>query len=391
MKILFLDQSGHLGGAELCLLDLVRPYPDSTVGLLADGPFRQRLEESGVNVTVLTEQALKVRKDAGWQQALSSVGALVPLAGRVARLSRDYDLIYANTQKALVVGALASALSRRPLVYHLHDILSPEHFSPLTRRLAVTLANGFAARVIANSQATREAFVAAGGDRQRVSVIYNGFALEPYQAAPNPALRAELGLGDRFVVGHFSRLSPWKGQHVLLEAIAHLPESVAALFVGDALFGETAYAQQLQDQVAALGLQDRVKFLGFRPDVIPLMQACDAVVHSSTAPEPFGRVIVEAQLCQRPAIAADAGGATELITPGETGWLVRPGATLALAAAIADCQSDPERARAIAQQASRQARQRFGLPAIQAQVAQVLTAAIAPDRRSPFPASVLKP
>ena len=88
---------------------------------------------------------------------MKSLGQLWPLVQRVSRLSREYDCIYANTQKALVVGAIASRLSGKPLVYHLHDIISSEHFSRFGQQVIVTLANQ-AALVIANSLASQSAF-----------------------------------------------------------------------------------------------------------------------------------------------------------------------------------------------------------------------------------------
>src|SRR5207237_1179462 len=108
-------------------------------------------------------QSIQVRKQSSLLQALGSVGQLTPLIYKVIQKARKYDLIYANTQKALVVGAIASLFARRPLVYHLHDILSSEHFSKTNLRIAVTLANNFASLVIANSQASKKAFLQAGG------------------------------------------------------------------------------------------------------------------------------------------------------------------------------------------------------------------------------------
>jgi glycosyltransferase involved in cell wall biosynthesis len=133
------------------------------------------------------------------------------------------------------------------------------------------------------------------------------------------------------------------------------------VFVGDALFGETAYVQQLHQQVAELGLNDRVKFLGFRRDIPQLMAACDLVTHTSTAPEPFGRVIVEAMLCQTPVIATAAGGAIELVNDGQTGWLVPPGEPLKLGKAIQYCYKNPQVAFQIASQGQSIARQRFNV------------------------------
>ncbi len=372
-KILFLDQSGKPGGAELCLIDIAKPYRDNClVGLFADGTFKQLLEKQHIPVQVLATKAIEVRKESSLAQGLGSIKQLLPLINRVATLSRDYELIYANTQKALVVGAIASFLSRRPLVYHLHDILSLDHFSATNRRIAVTLANR-AALVIANSQASQEAFIAAGGRKDIVEFVYNGFDLALYQQ-PATDLQQQLGIGkDRFVVGHFSRLSPWKGQHILLEALTSCPENVTALLVGEALFGEQDYVQQLHAQVAELKLENRVKFLGFRDDVSSLMAACNLVTHTSTVAEPFGRVIVEAMLCGTPVVATQAGGAQELIESGKTGWLVAPGNATDLAATINNCIAQPEQSARMAQAAKLQAIQRFDVAFINQQIAQKLS------------------
>ncbi|MEQ9620374.1 glycosyltransferase [Coleofasciculus chthonoplastes] len=375
MKILFLDQSGKLGGAELSLTDLAKPYRNHClVGLFADGTFRELLEHQQIPVQVLTTEPIPVQKDSGILQSLGSMSSLVPLIIKVSQLARDYQLIYANTQKALVVGAFASLFSHRPLVYHLHDILSPDHFSLTNRRIAVTLANHFASLVITNSQAAQAAFMAAGGRSELTQVVYNGFEPKQYQTQGNDSdqVRQQLGLDGQFIVGHFSRLSPWKGQHILLAALAQCPPEVSAILVGDALFGEQKYVQHLYQQVAELGLKERVQFLGFRSDIIPLMKACDLITHTSTAPEPFGRVIVEAMLCERPIVAAAAGGVIELIETEKTGWLFSPSDSQQLAQIITTCRNQPKQAAIMAQQAQIQASQRFNLNTINQQIAQLL-------------------
>ena len=374
MNLLFLDQSGKLGGAELCLLDIANSYrKNCLVGLFEDGTFRTALEQQQIPVQVLATEPIAVRKETGFIKGLASLNQLLPLVIKVVQLSQGYDLIYANTQKALVVGAIASFLSRRPLVYHLHDIISADHFSAANRRIIVALANR-AALVIANSQASQTAFIAAGGRADITTVVYNGFKPESYKysAAERSQLRQQLGIDQQFVVGHFSRLSPWKGQHILLEALARCPEHVMVILVGDALFGEQAYVEQLHQQIDRLGLQHRVRFLGFRSDVPQLMAACDLVAHTSTAPEPFGRVIVEAMLCGTPVVAAAAGGAMELVEPGKTGWLVPPGNPEKLATVIHQCDQQPEQAQKLARQAKLQASQKFELSMINQQIAQSL-------------------
>jgi glycosyltransferase involved in cell wall biosynthesis len=379
MRILFLDQSGHLGGAELCLLDLAQFYQKSClVNLFVDGPFRNTLEQYDIPVKILSDSSIQVRKESGLLQGFSSLGQLIPIIQQVAQQSRDYDVIYANTQKALVVGAIASFLSKRPLVYHLHDILSPEHFSPANRRLAVFLANRFTSLVISNSQATQRAFIEAGGKADLSHVIYNGFHLNRYQTAPSTSaqIRQDLNLDGQFVIGHFSRLSPWKGQHILLKALSHCPENVMAIFVGDALFGEQAYVQQLHQLVKDLGLSKRVHFLGFRTDIPQLMSACDLITHTSTAPEPFGRVIVEAMLCGKPVIAANAGGAAEIIEHDRTGWLTPPGDAHQLAKMIGQCHTNTQHTSAIAQAAKEYATQQFNVSRINQEIDRLLNQVI---------------
>ncbi|MBD2526527.1 glycosyltransferase family 4 protein [Nostoc sp. FACHB-133] len=376
MKIFFLDQSGKPGGAELCLIDIAKPYShNALVGLFADGQFKDLLQQNHIPVEVLATQTIQVRKESSLAQGLKSLKQLAPLITKVIKKAREYDLIYANTQKALVVGALASFFSRRPLVYHLHDILSTEHFSQTNLRIAINLANRCASLVIANSQASKTAFLQAGGRSDIVEVVYNGFDPKIYQTEESDInqLQQELGLQGKFVVGHFSRLAPWKGQHILIDALAKCPPEVTVILVGDALFGEQDYVKQLHQQVADLGLENRVKFLGFRSDIPQLMAACNLVAHTSTSPEPFGRVIVEAMLCGKPVVAAKAGGVMELVEHGLNGFLVTPGEPQELAQVIITCLQETEITATIANNARTTASRRFDVATINQQIAQLLS------------------
>ncbi|MEM8613193.1 MAG: glycosyltransferase [Cyanobacteria bacterium P01_H01_bin.105] len=383
MKILFLDQSAKLGGAELCLADIAQQFSStSLVGVFTEGAFPDHLRKRNIPVKILSDRALQVQKNSGLLAGLKSLNQLIPLVMAVAQLSKQYDLLYANTQKALVVGALASIVSGCPLVYHLHDIVSADHFSAINRRIIITFANR-AALVIANSQASRQAFIQSGGRADRTHIVYNGFHLETYanDVDYRDSLLNEIAFTPtdpskstpQFIVGHFSRLSLWKGQHVLIEALRYCPETVTAVLVGDALFGEQDYVQQLHRQIQSLNLDHRVKFLGFRSDIPDLMAACDLVTHTSTAPEPFGRVIVESMLSGTPVVAAAAGGAVELIEHGHTGWLTPPGDAQKLAEIITACQSQPRRSKALAQAAQSQANHRFNLETTNLEIAQLLS------------------
>lgn len=118
------------------------------------------------------------------------------------------------------------------------------------------------------------------------------------------------------------RLTPWKGQHVLVEALADLKDLPwHALIAGG---GKPAYRDKLVAQAAALGLTDRIHFLGSRTDTPLLYKASTIAFSTSTDPEAFGRVAVEAQAIGTPVIATNHGGSTETVQDGITGWLVTP-------------------------------------------------------------------
>jgi len=345
LRVLALDQSGVLGGAELSLLEVVKALrARMDVVLFDDGPFRAALVRAGVPVTVLDAGATRnIRKQGGSPpigKALASVWSLVRAS---AARARNSDVIYANTQRAMVIGVMAGKLSGKPVVWHLRDIVSAEHFGKRQLSIIKWCARGLS-HVIANSGASARAFIELTGfDTERVDVVFNGIASGPFDAlreVPQSELRARLGLPkDAFLVGSFSRLARWKGQHVLLEAMVLNPQMHAVL-VGAALFGEDAYEAELRTFVEQHGLAERVHFLGFQHDIAACMCAVDVVAHTSITPEPFGRVVVEGMLARRPVVAARAGGVTEIIHDGENGMLCAPGDARALADTLAELRAN---------------------------------------------------
>jgi glycosyltransferase involved in cell wall biosynthesis len=345
-RVLFIDHTGALGGAELSLLDVAAGFDNgSTVVLLADGPYHELLRSAGVPVEVILAGPAfhRVRRSGG--VGIGALAAVVTIAGRIARRARAYDVIYANSQKAFIVAGLAAVLARRPLIYHLRDVLTRQHFGAANIRAAVWTANGIARRIIANSRATAEAFARSGGFQSKVRVVYNGIDSAPFDAVTGLELgrvRAELGVGNAPLVGVFGRFHPWKGQHVAVEALAAVPEA-HAIFVGAALFGEDGYVAAVQNQARALAIGHRIHLLGFRDDVPRLMRAVDVVLHTSTAPEPFGRVLVEAMLASRAVVGSRSGGALEIVDDGVTGVLVKPGDPGEAARAVRALLADPSR------------------------------------------------
>jgi glycosyltransferase involved in cell wall biosynthesis len=235
--------------------------------------------------------------------------------------ARNVALIHHNNGFDASAVAVARRLGVPLVAYQRGD----EWDSPRVRRLLPRVD-----RYIANSRATRQNLVSLGVDSSRIVVIYPPVDLGRFDERPGRHLsRSSLGIPDAApCFGIVGMLLPWKGHRVFLQAARHvidrLPEA-RAVIVGAGPPGGADYEVELKQLAASLGISDRVLFLGFRTDVPAIIGTLDVVVHTSIDPEPFGRVIVEAMAMAKPVVASAAGGPTEIIEHGRTGFLVPPG------------------------------------------------------------------
>lgn len=150
------------------------------------------------------------------------------------------------------------------------------------------------------------------------------------------------------------RVTRWKGQGVLVEAMAAAPGNAMALLVGNQ-GGKRDFTAELEARIATLGLGGRVRLVGHAEDMAAALMLADVVVHASTDAEAFGRTVIEAQAMARPVIASDLGGPRETVEEGVTGWRVPPGDAAALAAALTRVLAMPASGRAAIGAAARQA------------------------------------
>ena len=376
VRVLFVNHASNPAGAEGVLLRVVRSFgTGSSVLLFSPGPFMEQLEARGVRVLVAGKGDFSdIRRDSSLlRQTAPAAGRLVGIVAKIVRAARRHDVIYANSQKAFVLSAIAAPLARRPLIWHLHDILSAAHFAKPQIKLDVLLANRFATAVITPSAAAARAFVGAGGRPALVHVVHNGMAppLTP-QTVDREAWRQELGLTSGFVYGSFSRLARWKGQHVALAALSHLPPSAHYLCVGGAQFGEEDYEAELHASALRAGVQDRVQFLGHRTDVAQLMRIVDAYVHPSIAADPFPLAVLEAMWSALPIVAAADGGIPEMIEDGRTGLLFPSGDAVALARKLGVLADDRFLAMRLGEQAANRAAEEFTEAAMIAKIHDVV-------------------
>ncbi|WP_240789941.1 glycosyltransferase family 4 protein [Roseomonas sp. HF4] len=199
-----------------------------------------------------------------------------------------------------------------------------------------------------------------GVPTERLRVILRGVderRFDPAEVAPGrlAALRAAWGLPEgRPIVMLPGRITRWKGQGVLVEAMARLPGDALALLVGDA-GAKPGFRQELEARIAALGLSGRVRLVGHAEDMPAALLLAEVVVHASTDAEAFGRTVIEAQAMGRVVVASDLGGPRETVEDGATGFRVPPGDPAALAGAIGRVLAMPPAARAAMGAAARAA------------------------------------
>jgi glycosyltransferase involved in cell wall biosynthesis len=263
-----------------------------------------------------------------------------------------------------VLGAWAHPKSA-PVIWHVRDYVSTR---PLMSRLLRLHASRCAA-VIGNSKSVARDVQSVCGPELETLCIYNAVDLERYSPEGEKMdLDSLAGLGPApegtVRIGLAATMARWKGHAVFLRALARLPGDLPyrAYVIGGPIY-QTENSQrtlrELREMTAELGIAERVGFTGFVADTSGAIRALDILVHASTEPEPFGRVIAEGMACGRAVIASAAGGAAELITEGEDALAHRPGDDAALAARIMDLARDPELRARLGRAGRKTAQRRF--------------------------------
>jgi glycosyltransferase involved in cell wall biosynthesis len=297
------------------------------------------------------------------RQALRLAVEELPAAIELARIIRRWraDVVHlGNGVRANFDGLLACMLTRTKVVCHVKGF---EKYSARER-----WASRHIDVLVPMTQAVDRHCAAAGIRGKATEVIYDALDESAYRPTRSAAeVRAEIGLhnGDP-CVGVAGNIQEWKGQTVLVEAMAKVVQAVPqarGLIVGGIHRAGAAYNDQLHSLIRARQLGDNVLITGFRRDIADVMNALDVVVHTSVRPEPFGRVILEGMLLGKPVVASAAGGVPELIEDGETGFLFAPGDAQALAERLVLLLRDPELRRRVGERSRVWARQKFSLEA----------------------------
>jgi glycosyltransferase involved in cell wall biosynthesis len=372
VKILIVNHTGAVSGAERSMLDLISGLRDQDhvrVACPRSGPLAAAARALGVGVDIIpgTDGSLKLHPRET-PRALGRLAAAAALTARHAR-SMDADIIHANSIRSGLLTVPAARATTIPAVVHVRDRLPRSAVADGSLRL---IASG-ARTVIANSRYTADG-VREVTARGRMTIVYNPVDRTRFDrsAVDRAAARRRIGVKPGvFVLAVVGQITPWKGQLDALELVAQLRREgrdVELLLVGEPKFvsaatryDNRAYDAELTRFIAAHDLADAVHLLGEREDMPAIMSAIDALLVPSWA-EPFGRVVVEAMALGRPVVATSVGGPAEIIRDGVDGILLAPRSPRRWAQAVGALIDSAELRAGLGRAASARAED-FSLPA----------------------------
>ncbi len=275
----------------------------------------------------------------------------------------DYDLLHAHYWLSGVAGLALREDWGAPLVQMFHTLgrlkntvaQSPDEVEPELRIAEESRIVAGADRIVAANVVERAHLVwYYAADADRVEVIPCGVDTEMFQPMGRAAAKDLLELGPEPLLLYVGRLQPIKGLETLLEAMTRVDGATLLVIGGDQDEPENGHAVYLREQVVALGLDRRVRFLGAQPQrrLRIFYAAADATVMPSYY-ESFGMVALEAMACGCPVVASSVGGLTTTIQDGVTGHLVPEGDPAALAERLAALLADDEARARLGREAAR--------------------------------------
>ena len=337
-KVVQFTDSVEFGGAEQCLLNLISGFDPSIWRVVfmyfpAQGlkPLVDEASRLGVSLRPIPRG-----------KGVKGIKSMILLYRTLREEKPEVFHAHMRWQSACASGILIAAFSRIPaIVATLHLYVDVQLGLP--DRIKSMLIHACVDRFITVSGWVSEKICETVGARKRkISIVQNGIPVDLFCCRPDPILLEKFaGSSGQPIILTVARLVKQKGISYLLKAANLVPE---AIFL---LVGDGPDRSILEAQAEALGLKERVRFLGHREDIPELLSICDLFVLPSLF-EGLPLSILEAMAAGKPVVASAIGGVKEIITNGTTGVLVPPQDPYALAVAIRKILADQSFAKNIA-------------------------------------------
>jgi glycosyltransferase involved in cell wall biosynthesis len=327
-NILMLHGSSDLYGASKIFVTSIEALLECghnvLVVLSEEGPLSEKIREMGVDVEIIRLGILR-RKYFSAAGLVNRVRVLHAAYKALCRLVDDKSIthIYSHTL-AVLVGSFAAYKKELPHIWQLLEIIeTPKWFF----RLMSLIVNRYGGEVIVASNAVRDHWK-RHVDSAKLHTVYYGIDRSKI-SSDESNLRGELGLpADKLIIGMVGRVHYWKGQDYFLRiagALACEHNNLHFVMIGDAFPGYEYLYDEIGKIIQEENLKNKVTDLGYRTDIYNLIKGFDIFVQPSILPDPFPTVILEAMAVGLPVVATSLGGAKEMVTNGETGYLIDVG------------------------------------------------------------------
>jgi len=355
-KILHVKGSGGFGGDCVLMLELGRAAKDQgfDVDILAVDPlFQELIREEGLGLVDLDVIRREIRP-------LWDFRGLTRLAAFLAK--SPYSIVHTHTSKPGIFGTLAARRAGIPGVIHTVHLFPFHEETGKVVTAAYVAAQRLAARwcdrIVTVSDYQRDWALRQGiGRPEQIVSIPNGVSVERARpAGSKEQIRAEVGIGDAFMVLSTGRLAEQKGLEYLIRAAASVRSELPGIKI--VLAGAGPLERKLAKLVSDLGLGDTVLLLGFRADVGSLLAACDLVVLPSLW-EGLSISLLEAMAAGKPVVTTTLGSNREVTADGKTAVLVPPKDPASLADAIRALALDPAQLEELGRRGLEMQRERY--------------------------------
>lgn len=381
MKILYLQATTEIGGTDMTLLRTVEALDKTKyephILFPGPGPLEDDFRKTGAKIHYVPGM-IKVTSRKGSLYILKYLMGYLPAVLGIASViwKEKIDLVHTNTIHNFY-GFAAAKLTARPHVWHVREIVVQ---SEMVKKIEQFLVPAFSTRFIVMSDAIFEMFRRQDGSFPSNGVkLPDGVDLQKFgPSVSGERIRRDLELAPETpLVGMVSRLDPWKGIELFLEAASYaakkMPE-VRFLVCGGEIAGHEGYEAELWKKAGELGLTGKIFFTGWKykgSDIPEVYRAMQISVQSPVFPEPFGLAAVEAMASAVPVIAPAEGGPLELCVHDETGFLYPPRDAKKLAQAILVLLQHPAKARALGQGGRKRAETYFELRRCTAEIEKI--------------------
>lgn len=326
LRLLHIVKNLPTGGIQRQLLELLRRYDRKRVlplvcSIKDKGQIGMEIESLGVEVVCLD------RPKEGFD-----LFALIDLYKLIKE--REIQIVRTHSFKANLHGIIAARMAGVPcIVASVHNVYEKKRERKFGRRLSNRCLSNYADKIVAVSNAVKSDIMKYDGIAgKKVEIIYNGIDIEKFKSSAGSPVRERLGIPQGIpVIGTVGRLHPQKGQKYLLGAVSVLKNKFPELRL--LLAGDGPLRKELEDYAETLGITENVLFLGMRRDIPELLSAMDIFVFPSLW-EGLGNVLIEAMAAGKPVVATDIPPVREIVTSEDSGFLVPPADSQALAEAI---------------------------------------------------------